>query len=317
MASTASNNERSEHKRPEKDMDIMHRGDCVILKDESGKYRHHTIGSKTKEMVNGISSMLEHKPYGSVFEVGGCGEEQRIEECSDWQSLRDETSLDDEHVEVRDNSSLHHLTANQVLTQKEIERMKSSKSRKEDDKDKDNDIVSVIASSSKTFLLKTEFSKEKYLKNKRKKHKNPKYVSLKANSSFLTEMYFERKPDKTMGVRIDTVSQILCIANVHHSCSVLCSESMNGLLIGSIAERMGGFGRIYSIHCERNPLKEIVESMSHLTDAQMELVQNVNIGLFSDPLWTTDSLQNDEKLKAIKDAHSKHKRFKDSRPSLY
>ena len=89
------------------------------------------------------------------------------------------------------------------MTQDEIIAMKADKSNLSE-----SGLISKIAESSKTFHLKTEFSKEKYLKSKKAKHLS-KVLTLKSNASNLCEMYFIRKPTQTMGLRIDTMSQIL------------------------------------------------------------------------------------------------------------
>eukprot|EP01083_Nonionella_stella_P015665 43836_1 len=291
----------------------MKLGDCVILMDRSRRYQHVTIGSKMIQRINRVQnidlSILTDKPYGSVFELKG--NELIQTSPSNWRSLREETNLDHKHDEIRDNSSLFHSTSNQQLTQDEILQMKSDKTNFNEDA-----FLHKIAESSKTFHLKTEFSKEKYLKSKKAKH-SAKLITLKANSSNITEMYFHRKPDKTMGLRIDTMSQILSLANIHHNQYVLCVESCTGLVVGSIAERMNGRGRIFNVYCARNPVLEIANKMFDLSDQEREIICNVNIGLFNDPLWLNDCGENDVKLKEMVDSNSKVAKFKDSRPSLY
>ena len=295
------------------DDDIMKSGDVIIIMDRSRKCQHITLGSKMKQRINRTNdinlSIFENKPYGSVFELKG-NELTQIP-SSQWQTLQEQTNLDSQHDENKDNSSLFHQTNNQQLTQNEILKMKSDTSNFNEDV-----LINKIAESSKTFHLKTEFSKEKYLKSKKAKHTS-KFITLKANSSNITEMYFHRKPEKTMGIRMDTLSQLLSLANIHHNQYVLCVESCTGLIVGSIAERMNGFGKIFNVYCEKNPIMEIANKMFNLTDKEREIINNVNIGLFNDKLWINDTEESDKKLKEIIDSNSKLAKFKDTRPSLY
>jgi tRNA (adenine-N(1)-)-methyltransferase non-catalytic subunit len=41
-------------------------------------------------------------------------------------------------------------------------------------------------------------------------------------------------------MRVDTLAQILTIANVHSGCNVMLVESCQGLVTGAVLERLGG-----------------------------------------------------------------------------
>mmetsp|Transcript_8662 Transcript_8662/g.14250 ORF Transcript_8662/g.14250 Transcript_8662/m.14250 type:complete len:461 (+) Transcript_8662:1-1383(+) len=296
-----------------RDADLIKTGDCVILLDRTRRYQHITVGSKHKQRLNRLKvanlGIVQHKPYGSVFEL----KSKELQEIasSQWQTLQEQTNLDYAHNEDRDNSALFHHTDNQQLSQIDILKLKADASTFNEET-----LISKIAESSKTFHLKTEFSKEKYLKSKKAKHTS-KFITLKANSCNLAEMYFHRKPEKTLGLRIDSVSQILSLANIHHDQHVLLVESCTGLLVGSVAERMHGVGRIFNVYCEKNPVLEIANSMFYLSAAEMQIVYNVNIGLFNDKLWMEDSEETRKQLEQIVDTNSKLAKFKESRVSLY
>lgn len=51
------------------------------------------------------------------------------------------------------------------------------------------------------------------------------------------------------GLRIDTMSQILSYANVHHGTNVLLSETCAGLVLGAILERQGHLTGAFYIFC--------------------------------------------------------------------
>lgn len=49
-------------------------------------------------------------------------------------------------------------------------------------------------------------------------------------------------------MRIDTLSQLLSLANVHANSKLLVVDDTQGLLVASCLERMGGFGQLVAIH---------------------------------------------------------------------
>ena len=53
--------------------------------------------------------------------------------------------------------------------------------------------------------------------------------------------------------------------NVHAHQHVLLVESCTGLLLGAIAERMGGYGKIFNGYSEVHPSINIAREMQHLT----------------------------------------------------
>eukprot|EP00483_Globobulimina_turgida_P010011 UN10030 len=62
---------------------------------------------------------------------------------------------------------------------------------------------------------------------------------------------------------------------------------------------------------------DIANNMFYNVNKDNEIIYNVNIGVFNDPLWINDNEENDEKLKQIIDSNSKLSKCKESRPSLY
>jgi len=50
------------------------------------------------------------------------------------------------------------------------------------------------------------------------------------------------------------MSQILANANIFANQNIICFEECSGIVLGSIAERIGGYGRVFNVHWGRNPL---------------------------------------------------------------
>lgn len=64
----------------------------------------------------------------------------------------------------------------------------------------------------------------------------------------VTEYFFERNPEKIGFMRVDSLSQVLNLANVHAEGRYLVVDDTQGLVLSAVAERMGGYGKILGIY---------------------------------------------------------------------
>lgn len=64
------------------------------------------------------------------------------------------------------------------------------------------------------------------------------------------------------GLRVDTLSQILSLANVRSNSKVLVVDDTQGLIVSAVAERMGGYGDIVAIHDGDNHNYDILRYMN-------------------------------------------------------
>ncbi|KAM0788425.1 hypothetical protein ACM66B_001561 [Microbotryomycetes sp. NB124-2] len=102
------------------------------------------------------------------------------------------------------------------------------------------------------FDLKTEYSKDKY-----KKRKEAKYVKaftlIEPTAHNVCEYNFEKESMKIRGIRPDTLSQIMTIANVRPGGRLLVVEDVHGLIVAAALERMAGQGRIFVVNDTDSP----------------------------------------------------------------
>lgn len=49
-------------------------------------------------------------------------------------------------------------------------------------------------------------------------------------------------------LRIDTLSQLLSISNVHPNSKMLVVDDTQGLIVSAMLERMGGYGQLVAVH---------------------------------------------------------------------
>eukprot|EP01060_Flectonema_neradi_P037476 TRINITY_DN7554_c1_g1_i1.p1 TRINITY_DN7554_c1_g1~~TRINITY_DN7554_c1_g1_i1.p1 ORF type:complete len:459 (+),score=103.36 TRINITY_DN7554_c1_g1_i1:39-1379(+) len=106
--------------------------------------------------------------------------------------------------------------------------------------------IKELITSSKTFMSKTKFAQEKYIKKKQKKYVFQMRV-FKPTISRIIEMSLLKKPEKIMHLRVDTMGEILTFANIHAGSSTMVLDSTAGLVTAACVQRMGGQGKLYNI----------------------------------------------------------------------
>lgn len=74
------------------------------------------------------------------------------------------------------------------------------------------------------------------------------FTPLKPTAKLLCEYFFEIKPAKIRELRIDTLSQMMTLANVHAGSNYIVIDDIQGLLLGAVMERTGRKGKIVAIH---------------------------------------------------------------------
>lgn len=145
-----------------------------------------------------------------------------------------------QRVSGKDNRDLVDKNTAQKLSQKDINKMKESGASGQD-------IIAQLVQSSTTFNQKTAYSQQKYLKKKQRKYIT-RFRLCKATPMSLADFMFSVKPFTIGNLRWDALSQLLSGANVCPSPStkVIVVEQCGGLVTGSVAYRLGGFGKIMS-----------------------------------------------------------------------
>ncbi|BEI96979.1 hypothetical protein CcaverHIS631_0205680 [Cutaneotrichosporon cavernicola] len=93
------------------------------------------------------------------------------------------------------------------------------------------------------FELKTDFSKEKWLKRKEKKYLQTIHP-LAPSSINVVNHYAQRSAQSIVFLREDTLSQLLNLSNVRPGGRYLVVDDTGGLVTAALADRMGCEGRI-------------------------------------------------------------------------
>ncbi|VAH39712.1 unnamed protein product [Triticum turgidum subsp. durum] len=147
--------------------------------------------------------------------------------------------------ETRDNRSLVDNNTAQTLSSEDIEAMKREGAS-------GDAIVEALIANSSTFGNKTVFSQEKYKLKKQKKYA-PKVLLRRPSTRSICETYFKKYPARIGFMRVDTLSLLLSMANVGAYSDVLAVDMVGGLVVGAVAERLGGTGYVCSTYLGSAP----------------------------------------------------------------
>lgn len=100
----------------------------------------------------------------------------------------------------------------------------------------DNKLSEDVSGNLITFHEKTQFSKEKILKKKKKKSHSNVVTLMKTNLTLINEMLFAR--DKIIGLRADVLSQVITLANLQCGSKCLVLDHNLGMITSAIMSRI-------------------------------------------------------------------------------
>ncbi|KAJ1569913.1 tRNA (adenine(58)-N(1))-methyltransferase non-catalytic subunit trm6, partial [Nowakowskiella sp. JEL0078] len=179
-------------------------------------------------------------------------------------------TMEIENSEGNNNSKIFDDKSSQKLSHEDIEALKQGSLKGEVSS---QSIIKTIVTNSTTFDLKTEFAKAKYIKRKEQKFSKS-FRVYKPTSRLMIELYSSKKGSKIRDIRIDTLSQMMCLANVRAGSKVLVVDDCSGIILASVLERMGGYGSILFIHPSESPSFPLLTEMS-LPQSQIECIQTL------------------------------------------
>lgn len=170
----------------------------------------------------------------------------------------------------RDNRHLVDNNTSQALDQNELLRLRESGTE-------GSAIVEKIIENSSTFAQKTDFSQAKYVARKQLKYQ-PRCRLVRCSGATICEALYVKDYKKYMNLREDTLGQILSYSNVSAGCQVLLLETCYGLVTGTFAQRLGGYGKVLSIYSGQQPGFNEMLSRFNLTFSESISIKWVHSG---------------------------------------
>ncbi|XP_030747478.1 tRNA (adenine(58)-N(1))-methyltransferase non-catalytic subunit TRM6 [Sitophilus oryzae] len=210
------------------------------------KHGNMVIGKFTVQMDNIIG-----QKYFDTFQMKNYSQNNKLyilEKVEDGKNVGNAVNIETSGM---DNRNIVSDESAQTLTKDDIDELQNSELNS-------NAIVEKLINNSKTFNMKTEYSQEKYIKKKEKKYFE--YLQIrKPTIRLLTNMFYRQDPTKTLGIRIDDLSQILTYANIHSDGNHLLYDSgSSGLMSAAVMNAIGAntSGTLIHMHpgneCQKN-----------------------------------------------------------------
>lgn len=268
--------------------DTIRVGDYIIIQRQKYTKLHKFSSAESTAQLGKDQIALASiagQPYSSTFRMvalekpaggrgGGGGKKTvRLEPCTADTQIASVTEemLVAGGASGADNRNIVDNGRSQALNAEEIGRLR-------DECSSASEIVGQIVDNSATFRSKTEYSQEKYLRKKEKKYYE--YVQIRRpNVRLIAEVMFRQCPEKILGVRMDTLSQIVSYAGISACGAHLLYESgTNGLLPAVLLNSIGAGteGRLVHLHPGNVPQTHAVQALN-LAAEQLERCVSVNV----------------------------------------
>lgn len=226
-----------------------------------------------------LKALLD-QPYGATFKM--CAKEELSKSHRGRQRLYDLQLCNE--LEMRnirevlgisssgeDNRNIKDDGDSQALKPEDIEQLR-------DECSESTKIIEKIVENSKTFHTKTEYSQEKYLKKKEKKYFE--FVQIRQPTlRLIAEIYYRQDAEKVMGIRVDTLSQLISYSGVSAFGNYLLYESgTNGLLPAAFLNSMGANteAKMVHMHPGNMPQKNAILALN-FPEEQLNRCISVNI----------------------------------------
>ncbi|KAH8298103.1 hypothetical protein KR018_006836 [Drosophila ironensis] len=233
-----------------------------------------TLGKETLE----LKSLLD-QPYGSTFKMcvkesrpgkRGAQRQHALELCSETE-LRSTREVLGISSSGADNRDICDDGGAQALKPEDIQMLR-------EECNGSSKIIEKLVENSKTFHARTEYSQEKYLLKKEKKYFE--FVQIRQPTiRLMTEIFYRQDAEKIMGIRLDTLSQIISYSGVCGFGNYLLYESgTNGLLPAALLNSIGAGteGTLVHMHPGNVPQKQALLALKLPLEQQQRCV-SVNL----------------------------------------
>ncbi|XP_049949213.1 tRNA (adenine(58)-N(1))-methyltransferase non-catalytic subunit TRM6 [Schistocerca serialis cubense] len=247
---------------------MMKIGDYVVIQRKNYS-KIHKISNKLSVMIGNNQLELDNiigRPFSTTFRMVPKEKKRNVfvlEECSKAESLvekliKDVASGTDNRNIVGDNSS-------QKLSKEEIVSLRDSGMS-------GCDIVSQLLENSKTFQEKTEYSQKKYLSKKEKKYFD--YVLIrKPTLRLVCDIIYKQDPMKIIGLRCDTLSQLITGVGVSSGGTYIVYESScEGLPTAALLNYLGDDGYLVHTFPGMTPQRQAIFAMNYSESQKKRLI---------------------------------------------
>lgn len=139
------------------------------------------------------------------------------------------SSIDDEQQDLGDNKTFFDDNSTPLLDANQLSQLKEQLSSEE--------LVQKLVQNSTAFDKKTKFSQETYKKRKSLKYAKV-FKIIQSTSTALLCNFFSKATEEIMGIRHDSLSMILSLANAQAGMNALVLDETHGLISLALLERI-------------------------------------------------------------------------------
>ncbi|GLB35838.1 putative eukaryotic translation initiation factor 3 62 kDa subunit [Lyophyllum shimeji] len=223
-------------------------GDLVLLRLPNGDVKGVKVEKNSTVAVGRLGSFhaneLIGQPYGLTYEMAN-----KILKAVPPRTLQEVEDTEATNELINDGEFV------QPLTIDEIEKLKASGVHV-------SDMIKMQIEQHANYSLKTEYSKEKYKKRKEEKYSKS-FTTIEPTLFNVCEYWFNKDRARIRDIRVDSLAQMLNLANIRPGGRYLVVDDASGLVVAGILERMGGEGRLLTI-CDTDspPAYPVVANMN-------------------------------------------------------
>ncbi|KAI0322994.1 Gcd10p-domain-containing protein [Amylostereum chailletii] len=289
--------ESSSANTPSYEKHRIHAGDTVLLRLPSGDVRSYKIEKDVPVTLGRLGSFpaneLIDQPYGLTHEIAG--KELRVIPPRSMEDIEDTEAT---------NELINDGQFVQPLTSQEIEALKQSGVHA-------SDIIKKQIEMHANYSLKTEYSKDKYKKRKEAKYSKS-FTTIEPTLFNVCEYWFKKDQSRIRDLRIDTLSQMLNLANVRPGGRYIAVDDASGLLVSAILERMGGNGRLITIcDVDSPPAYPVMTQMNLPKELVTPVLTSLNWATADEEYTPTEAKEEPEKSEKHKVRLNKRKAVSD------
>ncbi|CAH1262473.1 TRMT6 [Branchiostoma lanceolatum] len=257
-----------------------------VLIQKANVFRLVKVERRKKIFTEKLQFFLDNAiglPLGSKFEVRN-KQLFQVPHDSGVDQVPSEAEVDTD----KNNEKIQDDNRSQKLTKEDLKEMAKQGAKGEE-------IIEQLVQNNANFKEKTSFSQAKYLRKKGKKYLN--YITiLRPTLRLLCNMYMAKSPSKICHLRVDTLSQMLTVGNIHAHSKVIVVDSCQGLVLGAVMERMAGLGTLVQVYHGDFPFRHVYDAFNFpasFDETMLPFPMN-QLNCLHSPQSIKDGLQHDE-----------------------
>ncbi|KAH7886059.1 Gcd10p-domain-containing protein [Phlebopus sp. FC_14] len=237
-------------------------GHTVLLRLPNGEVRGVKVDEAATISLGRVgvfpSTQLIGQPYGFTYEI----HDKKLKQLPP-RTMKEIEETDATNELINDGEFV------QPLTLEEIETLKKSGVHA-------SEIIKTQIEKHAAYSLKTEYSKEKYKRRKEAKYSKS-FETIEPTIYNICDHWFQKDQSRIRDIRMDTLAQMLNMANVRPGGRYIVVDEASGLLVSAVLDRLGCDGRVISINdADSPPAYPVLSLMNYDKESLSTVLSTLN-----------------------------------------